>query len=121
VRLCGVACVALCCACSIHASSPTSSQLTMRYIDPHANIFWFLVFFCVILISTNSLIPNVLWAQRSGTLYVTIDVQDVTNEKTSIEEGKVHFSGKSGAKDYAVSLELLHEIDPAVCSTLATL
>jgi hypothetical protein len=67
------------------------------------------------LIFLYSLIPNVLWAQRSGTVYVTIDVPDITGEKIVLEANKVHFSGKSGTKEYAVDLELLHEIDAEVC------
>ncbi len=61
------------------------------------------------------MIPNVLWAQRKDTLYVTIDVPDVSGEKIVIEGNKVHFSGKSNNKNYSVDLELLHEIDASVC------
>jgi hypothetical protein len=69
-------------------------------------------------IGPSSLVPTVLWAQRKDTLYVTVDVPDVAGEKISIESEKVHFSGKSAGKEYAVDLELLHEIDPAVCTLL---
>jgi len=58
-----------------------------------------------------SLVPTVLWAQRKDTLYITVDVPDVTHEKINIGENVVHFQGKSGTKEYAVDLELLHEID----------
>lgn len=69
--------------------------------------------------------PNVLWAQRSGLLYLTIDVQDckdpevhVTNDSEK-KSGRVVFKGKAHSHatgpeehEYELDLELFDEINP---------
>ncbi|KAF5830560.1 HSP20-like chaperone [Dunaliella salina] len=66
-------------------------------------------------------IPTVLWAQRSDKLYITLDVQDVKDEKMDLSNvdgaGKLSFSGKraesagSPEQEYAMEQQLYGEID----------
>lgn len=68
------------------------------------------------------LLPQVLWAQRSDKVYLTIDLQEAKDPKISIdnddEGGKVSFSASAvshatGGDDheYAIDLELYGKID----------
>ena len=69
--------------------------------------------------------PNVLWAQRSGLLYLTIDVQDCKDPDISVTNdsekqcGRIVFKGMAhshatGPEEhvYELDLELYDEIDP---------
>jgi cytosolic prostaglandin-E synthase len=64
-------------------------------------------------------IPTVLWAQRKDKLYLTLDIQDVKDQKLKLENdesgktGKLIFSGKAGAdeQEYALELPFYGEID----------
>jgi len=44
------------------------------------------------------LIPPVQWAQRKDTLFVSLDLQDVKEEKINLENDKLNFSGTCGGK-----------------------
>jgi len=68
--------------------------------------------------------PNVLWAQRSGLLYLTIDVQDCKDPEISVSNdadkkcGRVVFKGKAHSHatgpeehQYELDLELFDEIN----------
>lgn len=51
-------------------------------------------------------VPSVLWAQRKEFVLLKIDVPDVKNEKIEVEGTKVHFSGESQGRSYAVDIDL---------------
>lgn len=97
----------------------------MAAVD-HNNVFFsfnklysiYIISWFLILSNYSKLIPTVLWAQRASTLYVTIDVPDISGEKVTLEANKVHFEGKSGSKEYSVDLELLNEIDTEVITLI---
>jgi hypothetical protein len=57
-------------------------------------------------------VAPVKWAQRKDSLYVTIDLPDVTGEDIKLTATKLVFSGKSKGADYAMDLEFLNEVDP---------
>ncbi|KAK8250721.1 HSP20-like chaperone [Phyllosticta capitalensis] len=72
---------------------------------------------------SQTLTPEVLWAQRSSTtdparniVYVAISAPDVPKDKLKLDlqPTKIVFSGYSESKkvDYAVELELYAEVDP---------
>merc|ERR1712202_26130 len=54
-----------------------------------------------------SLTPTVFWAQRAGTVYLKIDLQDVQNSKIDLNEenSTLSFQGSSQGKEYAVNFE----------------
>ena len=54
----------------------------------------------------TTLRPNVMWAQRSDSLYVTIKLADVTNETVTLTEDTLSFSGTSEGKEYGVEMKL---------------
>mmetsp|Transcript_18316 Transcript_18316/g.25664 ORF Transcript_18316/g.25664 Transcript_18316/m.25664 type:complete len:168 (+) Transcript_18316:44-547(+) len=57
-------------------------------------------------------IPPVLWAQRKDTVYLCLDLQDVKEEKITLEATKLNFKGKSHGKDYEVNIEFFDEVNP---------
>lgn len=63
--------------------------------------------------SSTSLHPTVKFAQRSDSLFVTIELMDVKKESAVIELGpkSLVFKGKSAKKDYEVKLDLFGEIE----------
>eukprot|EP00126_Sphaerothecum_destruens_P004275 Sdes_comp18084_c0_seq4m7505 len=63
---------------------------------------------------SETLTPPVVWAQRTGVLYVTIRLSDISDEKVSFDENKLVFEGFGGKdkKLYSVTLEFLKEIVP---------
>jgi len=63
---------------------------------------------------STPLLAPVVWAQRKDQIFLSIDVQDVKDEKIKLEPTKLTFSGNSGAKKYTSDLEFLKEIDPAL-------
>jgi len=76
--------------------------------------------------SSQTVTPEVLWAQRShendadkNIIYLTINAPDCAPD--SVEAGvgadKVHFSGSSKLKNYVVDMELYAEVDPALSRT----
>lgn len=64
--------------------------------------------------AAHNLVPEVLWAQRAGEVYLTINLSDVQNEVVDLEEEKLHFKGESNGKTYEVTLEFSKPVDPAV-------
>merc|ERR1712217_993805 len=56
-------------------------------------------------VSIMSLKPDVLWAQRKDSVYVTIDLKEVQDMKVSLEADKLTFSGKVGGSLYEFTLE----------------
>jgi CS domain len=64
-------------------------------------------------ISIMPLLPTVLWAQRKDKAFVTIDVQDVKEQKIDLKDNVLTFSGKAGTdqQDYELSLEFHSDID----------
>uniref|UniRef100_A0A5B6YN71 Co-chaperone protein p23 n=1 Tax=Davidia involucrata TaxID=16924 RepID=A0A5B6YN71_DAVIN len=58
--------------------------------------------------------PTVKWAQRSDTLYITIDLPDAKDVKLKLEpEGKFFFSATSGADNipYEIDIDLYDKVD----------
>ena len=62
--------------------------------------------------SMKSRIPTLLWAQTKQSVYVTIDIPDVTNEKISVATNILKFSGKSRGTLYECEMKLFEEINP---------
>jgi hypothetical protein len=60
-----------------------------------------------------TLFPSTRWAQRIGSLFVTLDLPDVQQDEAKIELGPktLSFTGKSAGKSYSITLEFLEEID----------
>eukprot|EP00475_Leptophrys_vorax_P016360 TRINITY_DN2280_c0_g1_i1.p1 TRINITY_DN2280_c0_g1~~TRINITY_DN2280_c0_g1_i1.p1 ORF type:complete len:181 (-),score=32.74 TRINITY_DN2280_c0_g1_i1:93-635(-) len=58
--------------------------------------------------------PEVVWAQRSENLFITVHLPDAKDVQTNLDpEGKLSYSAKAGPEDqeYAVELELFDKID----------
>ncbi|CAK4071513.1 unnamed protein product [Aphanomyces euteiches] len=53
----------------------------------------------------------VKWAQRKDSLYVTVDLPDVKDEKVILTNSSLKFLGSSNQTKYEVNLEFLHEVD----------
>lgn len=60
--------------------------------------------------------PPIIWAQRSGVVFVTINVEDCKDPDIKIEEDKFYFKSVGGVekKLYEVTVPLYKEIDPEV-------
>lgn len=55
--------------------------------------------------------PTVLWAQRPDSVYLTIDLKDVKDQKIDVTETKIEFSGEMDGKKYAFEFEFFAAID----------
>jgi cytosolic prostaglandin-E synthase len=57
----------------------------------------------------------VSWAQRKDSLFITINLPDVSPAAAKIEltETKLTFAGKSGDRDFTADLEFFAAVDPA--------
>ncbi len=57
-----------------------------------------------------------LWAQRNDTVFLTVSLNDLANEKFSLEDDLFTFSGQSGRDGplYAVEVPLFKEVIPQV-------
>lgn len=64
--------------------------------------------------SSHNLVPEVLWAQRAGEVYLTINLSDVQSETVDLDDDKLHFKGESNGKTYEVTLEFAKPVDPVV-------
>lgn len=64
----------------------------------------------------RSLHPSILWAQHKDTLLLTVSLNDIQDEKFSLEETTFQFSGVGGSdgKHYNVELEFYKDIVPQV-------
>ena len=60
--------------------------------------------------------PIVLWAQRKGELYLTIEAYEVKDVQISLDDVKLSFSGYNEAKntEYSVELPFFKPVDPKV-------
>lgn len=58
--------------------------------------------------------PPILFAQRSDSVYITINVADVdaSTAKIDLQANKLTFTGTSHGKEYAAELEFFAEVDP---------
>jgi len=56
--------------------------------------------------------PTVLWAQRSDKVMVSIQLDEVTEEKVKVDTDSLSFKGTSGGKVYEVHLEFNNCILP---------
>ncbi|XP_025829471.1 prostaglandin E synthase 3 [Agrilus planipennis] len=58
--------------------------------------------------------PPVMWAQRSGSVFLTINLEDVKDPDIKIEKDQIYFKGVGGVekKLYEVTIPLYKEIDP---------
>ncbi|XP_042398312.1 co-chaperone protein p23-1-like isoform X1 [Zingiber officinale] len=58
--------------------------------------------------------PSTKWAQKSDTVYITIELPDAKDVKLTLQpEGRFYFSATSGAENipYELDLELLDKVD----------
>lgn len=60
----------------------------------------------------ETLPPQILWAQRNDKVFVSIQLDDVSDENITVNTEKLTFSGKSRNKNYAVDLEFNGSIIP---------
>ena len=62
---------------------------------------------------SHSHVPNVLWAERSDRLFITVEVTDTKDPKVDIsDEGVLTVAAKNGEGVlYQLRLELLHPVD----------
>lgn len=51
------------------------------------------------------------WAQRSDSLYITINIPDVKDETINLTDTELHFKGTSESKPYEVNIEFFQPID----------
>jgi len=58
--------------------------------------------------------PTVIWAQRAGKIYLTINLEDCVKPEIKIEKDKLTFAGKGGSegREYAVTIPFYKEVDP---------
>ena len=61
--------------------------------------------------------PEVLWAQRSDEIFLTINVSDVKDPKIDLQPTTLTFEGQSAEKKYKVELNFNKEVDPAVSNS----
>ncbi|KAJ3139390.1 hypothetical protein HK100_011665 [Physocladia obscura] len=63
--------------------------------------------------TTAAIAPEVLWAQRTDELYVTINVSDIVNPQITLTKDQLKFEGLNTAgKKFAVALDFLNPVDP---------
>lgn len=62
--------------------------------------------------STQKYTPRVLWSQRSDSLLVTVDLQDVKDPKINISDQKLTFEASLSDKVYQLDMELASAITP---------
>ena len=62
--------------------------------------------------------PQVFWAQRKDSIWVTIGLPDVKESQIELKEDKLVFKGVSEGKTYECELEFFKPVDanPEVCS-----
>lgn len=68
-----------------------------------------------------SLHPEIIWAQRSDKLFVTVELPDAKDSKVDLDpDGKFSFSAKAGPNDqqYEASLELFEHINVEKSKTI---
>ena len=62
--------------------------------------------------------PEIVWAQRSEQIFITIELPDAKDPKVKLEpDGKFIFSAQAGSSDdlFEIELELLDKVDVEVC------
>jgi cytosolic prostaglandin-E synthase len=82
------------------------------------------VFFVISLIfiisSSDSLHPNVLWAQDKKNLFLTFEVFEPKNENVEINEKTINFYAENDQGKYALNLELYSSVNPQESKTTRT-
>eukprot|EP00619_Florenciella_sp_RCC1007_P010665 CAMPEP_0205922912 /NCGR_PEP_ID=MMETSP1325-20131115/15267_1 /ASSEMBLY_ACC=CAM_ASM_000708 /TAXON_ID=236786 /ORGANISM="Florenciella sp., Strain RCC1007" /LENGTH=219 /DNA_ID=CAMNT_0053291019 /DNA_START=27 /DNA_END=686 /DNA_ORIENTATION=- len=61
---------------------------------------------------TDALTAPVKWAQRADSIYLTIDLRDVKDEKIELTKDKLSFKGTASDKEYTAELEFLKPVKP---------
>lgn len=61
---------------------------------------------------TDVVAPSILWAQRKDRVFVSIQLEDVTDEKITVDDSKLAFSAKSHGQNYGITLEFNGNIVP---------
>ncbi|CAI5463239.1 unnamed protein product [Closterium sp. Yama58-4] len=67
--------------------------------------------------------PEVIWAQRSDNVFITVELPDAKDITTNLDpEGKLSYSAKAGAEDqdYAIDLELFDKINVEESKVVST-
>ncbi|KAI8599092.1 hypothetical protein EDD21DRAFT_380735 [Dissophora ornata] len=67
--------------------------------------------------STATLTPEVLWAQRADLVFLTVNLSDAT-PTINLTEDKLEITAISDGKNYAATIEFHKQIDPEVCFSL---
>ncbi|KAI9095546.1 HSP20-like chaperone [Phlyctochytrium arcticum] len=62
--------------------------------------------------SDKTLAPEVLWAQRTDELFVTINLSDVEDPKIELTNEQLSVSGRSRGGAYAVTFPFFKEVNP---------
>ncbi|RKO95344.1 HSP20-like chaperone, partial [Caulochytrium protostelioides] len=62
---------------------------------------------------TATLYPEVLWAQRSGQVFLTVKLADCAKPEIKLEEQSLDFKGTVGDKTYAFTIPFFGPIDLA--------
>lgn len=59
-------------------------------------------------------IPTVLWGQRSDKLYLTVDLQDIKDQKIDLQPGVLNFKATAGTdqQPFELIIEFNGEVDP---------
>jgi len=55
--------------------------------------------------------PSVLWAQREGFLYLTIEVDDAKIEDLTLSETSLHFKATNTSGSYEATLDFFDNVD----------
>ena len=68
------------------------------------------------MVSVYRLKPTLLWAQRTDTVFLTVSLNDLKNEKFSLDDNLFKFVGQSGPDGalYAVEVPLYKDVIPQV-------
>jgi hypothetical protein len=64
--------------------------------------------------TTPTLNPQVLWSQRTDTITLVVNLQDVTNETIDLTSKSLEFTGTSADKVYHFKLDFYKDVSVEV-------
>lgn len=59
---------------------------------------------------SQTFLPEVLWAQHTDEIYITINLSDITYENLKLSETSLTFNGESHSKQYQVAIEFYGDL-----------
>lgn len=65
---------------------------------------------------TNSLLPPVLYAQDKKSVFLTVNLQDVTEPAIKPTENSIAFSCNKNGTEYAFNIDLFDNVNQEVCN-----